>query len=138
EAVRLSLHDMPDARQAPPDGEPFEVCLDAVGLKVDPPDDCDNEWMSIRQLEQPFGFGERLPRLDGNASRDAGGVHLALDVGGQEVALQRGHRAVDPVVFLSMISPEMLMRVDHLTGGLRPAGSPYTLTRADPDPAPFA
>src|SRR5205085_7306302 len=96
------------------------------------------EWIAIGKVEEPFGLLERLPRLDGNASGDARRVHLALDVGRQEIALQRGHRVVDPLVLPSVISPEMLVRVDYLTGGLRPAGPPYTLTRGDPDSAPFA
>ena len=81
----------------------------------------------IGEGEQPFGLGDVLLRLDGDAAVEAGVMEQRREISRQEIAAKRGHRVVDPGVRFGGIAPEVLVGVySHLrlrdrraTGGAR-------------------
>jgi hypothetical protein len=68
--------------------------------------------MRIGKRQQRACLVEGLPGLNGHACIEPRARHLRPRMLGQEVALQRRHRAVDPGVAGGVVDPEMLMSVD--------------------------
>src|SRR6478609_7918474 len=78
-------------------------------LEIDPADHARNEWMIAREIEKPPRLLQCLPCLDRDGSIDATPRHLALQVRGREIPLQRPHRVVYPVVLDGIVPPEVLV-----------------------------
>jgi hypothetical protein len=113
--VGFSLDDVPDTNQFRAIRELLQLVRCIGRLQIDPANHSCDEGVSVRQLEQPSGFIERLPRLYGDANIDGCGVHLSSQLRRKKIPPKRGHRIVYPVVFGCGIPPEMLMRVySHL------------------------
>ena len=110
--VRLRLHDVADADEARVPRHAFQLRLDAGRLQIHPADNAGDERVRVCQREQPAGFLERRSRLDGDARVDAGRIHLALQLAGEEIAAERRHRLVDPAVLARVVAPEVLVRID--------------------------
>src|SRR5262249_3677228 len=62
-AVRLRLHDVPDADERGSVSKLRELPLDVVSLQIDPADNAGNERIAIGQIEQKARLVKRLPRL---------------------------------------------------------------------------
>ena len=89
-----------------------ELIVDGRRLQIHPADDPDNERIGVRELEQPARFLERLPYLDDHARVEARGIHLVFQILRHEVAADRRHRVVDPVVLGRRVPPEVLVGID--------------------------
>ena len=62
--------------------------------------------------KQPLGFLRRLPRLHRHHPINPNGLDLLVNILRQEIAADDLHGIVDPVVFLGIVFPEMVVRVD--------------------------
>ena len=78
--------------------------------------DAADEGMLAREVKQPAGLVQRLPRLNRDRPRDTRSIHFTFRVCRQEVAADRRHRVVDPWVLHRIVAPEMLVAVDHGIG----------------------
>ena len=111
EIIGFCLHDVPDADELRMLHR-LDLLVEITGPQIDPANHAGDEWMPIRERQQPARFLERLPDLDGDASVDAGPLHLAPPVFRHEVALERRHRGIDPGVLRGGVAPEMHVGVE--------------------------
>jgi hypothetical protein len=123
--VGLALHDVANADELRMRCHLFELRTHGVALQIDPADDTGNRGMRLRQRQQKPRFLERLPRLHRDTGVESGTRHLGPRVLGHEIAAQRLHRVVDPLVLGGVVPPEVLVSVDfHLLLGMGPTPTP--------------
>src|SRR4051794_20157303 len=100
--------------------ERLELSVDVAG-QVEPADDAGDPRAVDRQ--QARGLGRTVARLHHHRSVDAAAVSHVLEVGEQEVAMDRPHRArVDPRLRVECEVPQVDVCVDHGPGAERHRG----------------
>ena len=110
--VGLGLRDMTDANELRMPRHGLEIRTHADRLQIDPADDARDERMRVGEREQPARLLGGLPRLHGDARREAGALNRGREILGQKIAAQCRHRVIDPSVLRGVVAPEVLVRVD--------------------------
>ena len=116
EIVWLSLCDMPYAPEMLRAGEVLESLDKVQGKEIDPPDNAQDSWMALGELQQEARLMLGLVGLH----RD-GAVHLELGKQGSQllreiIPPQQGHVIRDPTVTDGIVMPEVLVGVDSHQG----------------------
>ena len=108
----LTLDDVAEADQPALARERRELRAHLGRGQVHPSHHAGDEGVALGQLQEPARLLQGLPRLHGHAGLEAGAAQLRLEIGGKEVAAQRGEGVVDPAVGGGVVAPEMLVGVD--------------------------
>ncbi len=110
--IRLILHDVADADELRVVAENLQLFVNHRATQVHPADDAADDRVPIRKLEQPLRLLESLAGLHRDEALEAERLGDLAPVIGQEVALDRGHVVADPRVFVSVVAPQVDVRVD--------------------------
>jgi hypothetical protein len=130
--VGFVLYDMSHADERGPICKRVELLGDSIAPQIDPADDALDEWMSIREIQEPAGFFEGLPRLHGNTATQACGSKAWREVVGEVVAGEPLHPLTDPRVLGRRIRPKMLVGVDSHEGIVHRFAKPLKQGRIAP------
>src|SRR6185436_14399550 len=75
-----------------------------------------DEGVPVGQVQEPVALGHGHLGLDGDAAVIATAFQQGLEIRGEEVALEDGHRVIDPAVGLWGVAPEVLVSIEPSHG----------------------
>ncbi len=94
------------------DDEALDLVAYLCGAEVEPAHDAQNVVVTPGELEEPLGLGHHLPRLHGDRAVEADRLEKRRKILRHKVASQRIGVVAHPRVFLRIVDPEVLVRVD--------------------------